>query len=61
MQSKEYNACGNKPELHTKLNKNTGRGNLHQRESRFTSPPLREKLEFKRIAQRKEEKKKTSK
>jgi len=26
MQSKEYNACGNKPELHTKLNKDTGRG-----------------------------------
>ena len=52
MQSKEYNACGNKPELHTKLNKNTGRGNLHQRESRFTSSPRREKLEFKRMALR---------
>ena len=52
MQSKEYNACRNKPELHTKLNKNIGRGNLHQRESRFTSSPRREKLEFKRMALR---------
>ena len=61
MQSKEYNACGNKPELHTKLNKNIGRGNIHQRESRFTSSPLREKLEFKLMARRKKRRRPRSK